>query len=36
MLSYLHGNLDDLREETLADYLAKNREQHPVEPDLNP
>jgi len=36
MLSYLRENLEGLEEETLADFLAKNREQHPVEPDLNP
>jgi hypothetical protein len=36
MLSYLRENLDGLLEETLADFLAKNREQHPVEPDFNP
>ncbi len=35
-ISYLRDNLDGLDEETLADFLAKNREQHPVEPDLNP
>ncbi len=35
-LSYLRENLEGLAEETLADFLAKNREQHPVEPDLNP
>jgi hypothetical protein len=36
MLSYLRENLERLEEETLTDFLAKNREQHPVEPDLNP
>ena len=36
MLSYLRENLGGLEEETLADFLAKNREQHPLEPDLNP
>lgn len=36
MLSYIRENLEGLHEETLADFLAKNREQHPVEPDLNP
>ncbi len=35
-LSYLRENLEGLGEETLADFLAKNRERHPVEPDLNP
>jgi hypothetical protein len=35
-LVYLRENLDGFGEETLADFLAKNREQHPVEPDLNP
>jgi hypothetical protein len=36
MLSYLSENLEGLDEKTLNDFLAKNREQHPVEPDLNP
>ena len=36
MLSYIREKLYSLCEETLADFLAKNREQHPVEPDLNP
>lgn len=35
MISYLRENLD-LEGETLDDFLAKNREQHPVEPELNP
>lgn len=35
-LSYIRENLEGLREETLDDFLAKNREQHPIEPDLNP
>lgn len=35
-ISHVRENLDGLDEETLADFLAKNREQHPVEPDLNP
>jgi hypothetical protein len=35
-ISYLNDNFEGLDEETLEDYLAKNREQHPVEPDLNP
>src|SRR3954453_9071089 len=34
-LSYIRENFEGLSEETLADFLAKNREQHPVEPDLN-
>jgi hypothetical protein len=34
--SYMRENLEGLGEETLADFFAKNREQHPVEPDLNP
>lgn len=33
--SYLRENLS-LDEETLDDFVAKNREQHPVDPDLNP
>ena len=36
MLSYLRENLAGLDEETLADFLAKNRERHPVEPDFEP
>ncbi len=32
----MRGNLEDLIEETLADFLAKNREQHPIEPNFNP
>ena len=36
MLSYLRGNLPGLGEETLADFLAKNRERHPVGPDFDP
>lgn len=35
-LSYLRENFETLSEETLADFLAKNRRQHPVEPDFNP
>lgn len=35
MLSYLRENLPGLGEETLADFLAKNRERHPVEPDFD-
>ena len=34
LVSYLRDNLD-LDEETLDDFIAKNSEQHPVEPDLN-
>lgn len=33
--SYLRENLD-LEPETLEDFIVKNREQHPVDPDLNP
>ena len=36
MPSFLRGNLSGLGEETLADFLAKNRERHPVEPDFDP
>ncbi len=36
MLSYLRENLEGLAEETLNDFLAKNHEQYPIEPDLNP
>ena len=35
-ISYVRDNFEGLDEETLEDFLAKNREQHPVEPDLNP
>jgi hypothetical protein len=35
MLSYLRENLGGLDEETLTDFLAKNRAQYPIEPDLN-
>lgn len=35
-LLHLRRNLEGLDGETLDDFLAKNREQHPVEPDLNP
>lgn len=33
--AYLRENLS-LDQETLDDFLVKNREQHPIEPDLNP
>ena len=36
MLAYLGENLSGLGEETLADFLAKNRERHPVRPDFDP
>lgn len=36
MLAYLRENLPGLGEETLADFLAKNRERHPIEPDFDP
>jgi hypothetical protein len=36
MLDYLRQNLPGLGEETLADFVSKNRERHPVEPDLDP
>jgi hypothetical protein len=36
MLDYLRQNLQGLGEETLADFVSKNRERHPVEPDLDP
>jgi hypothetical protein len=32
----LRENLEGLEQETLTDFLAKNREQHPIEPDLIP
>lgn len=31
---FLREKLKDLSEETLADFLAKSKESHPVEPDL--
>lgn len=36
MISHIRESFDGLDEETLSDFLAKNREKHPVEPDLNP
>jgi hypothetical protein len=36
ILLYLRKNLEGLDEETLTDFLAQNREQYPIEPDLNP
>jgi hypothetical protein len=36
MFSYMRENLEGLAEETLTDFLAKNRMQHPIESDLNP
>ena len=36
VISYVRENLQGLNDETLADFLAKNREQHPIEPNLNP
>lgn len=36
MLSYLRENLPGLGEETLADFVAKNRERHPVQPNFDP
>jgi hypothetical protein len=36
MISYLRELFEGLEEETLADFLTKNHEQYPVEPDLNP
>ena len=36
MFSYLREILEELVEVTLNDYLVKNREQHPIEPDSNP
>ncbi len=35
LASYLRESLG-LDEETLDDFISKNREQHPVAPDLNP
>lgn len=36
IISYMRGNLIGFSEETLTDFLAKSRERHPVDPDLNP
>ena len=36
MATYLRENLDGLAEDTLTDFLAKNRERYPVAPDLDP
>lgn len=36
LISYLRENLQGLETRTLDDFLAKNHERHPVEPDLNP
>ena len=33
---YVRGSLEGPNEETLADFLANNREQHPIEPNFNP
>lgn len=35
MLSYIRENLEDIAEETISDFLEKNRERHPIEPDLD-
>lgn len=35
MLSYLRENLDGLDDGTLSDFVEKNRERHPIEPDLD-
>jgi hypothetical protein len=36
MISYLREKLVGLDDETLADFVAKNRERHPVRPDFDP
>lgn len=36
MLDYIRQNLEDINEETLSDFLEKNRGRHPVEPESNP
>jgi hypothetical protein len=36
MASYLHANLEGLGEDTLGDFLAKNRERYQVAPDFDP
>jgi hypothetical protein len=36
LAAYVRENLVGVGEETLDDFLSKNREQYPIEPDLNP
>jgi hypothetical protein len=36
MLEYIRENLDGIREETIEDFRSKNRERHPIAPDLDP
>ena len=36
MTSHLRENLAGMSEDTLNDFLAKNRERHPVQPDFDP
>ncbi|MBA2694087.1 MAG: hypothetical protein H0U65_16605 [Rubrobacter sp.] len=36
MLSYIRENLEGMSEETILDFLEKNRGRHPVEPNLDP
>lgn len=36
MHSYIRESLELISEETLSDFLVKNRGRHPVGPDLNP
>ena len=36
MVFHLREKLEGLADDTLADFLAKNREPHPIGPDLDP
>jgi hypothetical protein len=36
MLEYIRENLEGISEETISDFVEKNRERHPVEPSLDP
>lgn len=36
MISYLRENLEGVGEDTLDDFVAKNRERHPIRPDFDP
>lgn len=36
MLAYVRENLGGVREETIADFVEKNRGRHPVEPGFDP
>ncbi|MGH3087674.1 MAG: hypothetical protein ACRDSJ_10215, partial [Rubrobacteraceae bacterium] len=36
ILAYIRENLEGIREETITDFVEKNRERHPVEPNFDP